>query len=112
MKDYSEKRQYKRYDHNTSLYLYEDEPQDKDKDNYSCANMSGYSSGGMSFRTNEKLKIGQQVYIKTKYHDEKSTGPEKYTEYSGYIKWSDELGTSIPGGQYGYGIQYAKPVYY
>ncbi len=108
MKDYSERRQYERNEYNTSLYLYENESQN----DYGYANMSEYSSGGMSFRTNEKMEIGQQVYIKTKYYDEKSTGPEKYSEYSGYIKWSDELGTSIPGGQYGYGIQYAEPVFY
>ena len=108
MSDYMGKRQYERYEYNAPMYLYKHESQDQ----YYYANMSNYSSGGMSLKTDEKMDVGQHVYIRTKNYNKDSSGPEKYEEYSGYVIYSNELGTSVPSGQYGYGIKYAEPVYY
>jgi len=104
----SEKRQYERHDFQLPVYLYRYDAQDK----YYEANIYNYSNGGMCLKTNEKIDIHEQVYVKIKNLDKTSKGPEKYEKYSGYLRWSSELGTSSPGGQYGYGIEYAEPVYY
>jgi Tfp pilus assembly protein PilZ len=108
MENHSEKRQYERYAYQLPVSLYRYDSQDS----YYEGSIYNYSDGGMYFATNEKIDIGEQVYIKIKNHNKNSKGPEKYENYSGYLKWSSELGTSSPGGQYGYGIGYAEPVYY
>ncbi len=108
MKDYSEKRQYTRYDYQTPMSLY---PK-KLNSPFPEAKMKNYSNDGMYFQTNEKLKIGEHIYIQIDNHDSDLSGPEKYSEYSGYVRWSEELGTSYGDGNYGYGIQYSDPVYY
>jgi len=108
MEDYSEKRSYGRYECNTQAYLYRYD----DREQYYDAGIYNYSAGGNYLASNEEMDIGQQVYIKIQKYDETVKGPEKYEYYSGYVKWSDDLGTSSPGGQYGYGIEYAEPVYY
>ena len=108
MEDYSEKRAYERYDYDTDLQL-----RRYDTKEYAYeANMGNYSRQGMYFTTKEKLNIGQEVYIKIQNYNPDSDGPEQYRSYTGYVKWSEDLGTSIPNGQYGYGVQYAEPVYY
>lgn len=108
MENYSEKREYDRYqcDYQAYLYRYDDREQYYDADIYN------YGSGGNYLASNEEMDIGQQVYIKIKNYDKAGKGPEKYESYTGYVKWSNDLGTSSPGGQYGYGIEYAEPVYY
>ncbi|MBU1343587.1 MAG: PilZ domain-containing protein [Proteobacteria bacterium] len=108
MEDYSEKRLYERYDYQEPVSLHRYESQDQ----FYAAKMYNYSSGGMYLRTNEEMTVGQHVYVRLKNYYADSKGPEKYKNYSGYIRWSDELGTSVPSGQYGYGVEYTKPVYY
>jgi len=105
MKNYSEKRHYERYDYKApaSLYRYEYQDQDYNANIYNC------SKKGMYLRTDKKMHIGQHVYIKDDNKD--SEKPEKNKSYSGYIKWSNEPGTSDPDGQYGYGIEYMESVY-
>ncbi len=100
-----DKRTHKRIDHTASLSL-----KSPDTENQSIpAQMVNYSRQGMCFRTGGKLKIGQEIYIKIDEYDPESEGPEQQDSYTGYIRWSEELGTSVPGGQYGYGVQYQVP---
>ncbi|WP_321495088.1 PilZ domain-containing protein [uncultured Desulfobacter sp.] len=108
MDRYSEKRKYMRMECNNPAYVYRYE----DQGSYYDAGMYNYSSGGNYLISDEKMDIGQQVYIRIKNYDKASKGVEKYENYTGYVKWSTELGTSHPRGQYGYGIEYAEPVYY
>ena len=101
-----DKRAYKRVDHTANLSL-----KTTDTENQMIqAKMVNYSRQGMCFRTGEKLKIGQEIYIIIDEFDPESDGPEQNDSYTGYIRWSEELGTSMPGGQYGYGVQYQVPV--
>ncbi len=108
MENQTEKRLYKRSEYKApaSLHRYDE------KDQYYYAKVYNYSNGGMYLRSNEKMQIGQHVYVKLRDFDSYSKGPEKYKNYSGYVRWSDELGTSSPSGQYGYGVEYTQKVYY
>lgn len=114
MENYSEKRQYERRDCKTAAHLYRYDTQKKfyEEDTYYDANMYNYSEGGGYLQTKEKINVGQQVYVKIKNYYKTARGPEKYETYTGYVRWSDELGTSSPDGQYGYGIEYKNSVYY
>jgi len=108
MEDYSDKRNHERRDCKTPVHLYRyDTP-----DTYYDADMYNYSEGGGYLQTTEKINVGQQVYVKIKNYYRDVKGPGKYETYTGYVRWSNELGTSSPGGQYGYGIEYEIPVYY
>lgn len=102
----SEKRQYQRHSYETPLYLYRYDARER----FYAADMYNYSQGGMYLKTNRKMDINQQVYIKIRDSNEKGKGPGKDEYYSGYVKWSEDLGTSSPGGQYGYGVEYEVPV--
>jgi len=114
MENSSEKRQYERRDCKTAVHLYRYDTQKKyyESDTYYDAYMCNYSEGGGYLETSEKINVGQQVYVEMKNYYKTSSGPEKYETYTGYVQWSNELGTSSPGGQYGYGIKYENPVYY
>lgn len=78
-------------------------------DRFHDARMYNYSRRGIYFRSAEKLKIGQEIYIRI--YDENMDDYEDNDLYTGYVRWSEDLGTSQPGGQYGYGVQYAEPVF-
>ncbi len=103
-----EKRRYKRYDYQAPLLLYRDEA----LSNGTAAELQNYSIGGMFFKTQEALDIGQELFIKIRNYDPSDGGFEKYDRYIGYVKWSDELGTSQPAGPYGYGVEYTETVTY
>ena len=108
MEDHSEKRKYERYDYPAPLDLYRYE----DRDRRYQAQLNNYSRGGMYLETGEELDVGQHVYIRIRNYDPTAGGFEKYDKYTGYVRWSDELGTSHPGGQYGYGIEYSEILTY
>ncbi|WP_022666561.1 PilZ domain-containing protein [Desulfospira joergensenii] len=108
MENSSEKRQYERHASRTVLDLYRHDNQDL----AFPARLNNYSRGGMCLETSEEMDVGQHVYIKIRNYDPRSGGFEKYDKYTGYVRWSDELGTSYPGGQYGYGIEYSEAVTY
>ncbi len=108
MNAYAEERQYKRYDYHVSMSLYPG----KIQDNYYGTYLCNYSNGGMYLESSEPLDVGQHVYVKFQNYDPEKKGFEKYESYSGYVQWSNDLGTSSPGLQYGYGIKYKDPVYY
>lgn len=107
---YQEKRQYQRRECYTEAYLYKDKDGGKESD-YK-ATMKNYSQGGVYFCTDQALELHQPIYIQVRDVDESAQGPEKYYEYAGYVKWSSDLGTSMPDGRYGYGIKYNVPVTY
>lgn len=78
------------------------------------AEMKDYSQGGLSLLTNEKLVIGQLVYLEMKNYDEQAAGPEKCKCYSGSVKWAS-LYSSPHGGakdSYKYGIEYHESACY
>jgi Tfp pilus assembly protein PilZ len=100
-----EKRAHERIAHTASLSL-----KNPDTENQTIpAQMVNYSEQGMCFRTGEKLKIGQEIFIIIDDVNPESDDPENNDSYTGYIRWSEDLGTSVPGGQYGYGVQYRIP---
>ncbi len=103
-----EKRRYERYNHQASLLLYRNETLSSG----AAAELQNYSIGGMYLKTEEALDIGQELFIKIRNYDPSDGGFEKYDKYIGYVKWSDELGTSQPPGPYGYGVEYAETVTY
>jgi len=108
MENYAEKRRYERHSKKLPVSVSTDESPYQ----YYYGNMYNYSRGGMYLRCSEKINVGQQVYVKIKKYDESADGPQKYKECYGYVRWSSELGTSSPGGQYGYGVEYMVPVDY
>lgn len=108
MANYSENRQYYRYDYQAPLELYRYE----NKDQQYQAQLGNYSMGGMYLETGEKMDVGQHVYVRIRNYDPSAGGFEKYDKYTGYVRWSEELGTSYPGGQYGYGIEYSETLKY
>ena len=100
---YQEKRRYQRYEYSSPMSLYRMDCQDQ----YSYAEMKDHSKGGLSMLTNEKLVIGQIVYLEMKNYDEHTTGPEKCKSYSGCIKWINSSSSSNgePTASYQYGIE-------
>lgn len=76
------------------------------------AEMIDYSQGGLAMRTNEKLVIGQFVYLEMRNYDKASAGPERQKSYSGSVKWTDpsRLDGGKNKGPYKYGIGYSNPV--
>ena len=58
--------------------------------------------------TNEKLVVGQFVYLEMKSYDEYVTSPEKYKSNSGSVKWASPYSSSDGDlkGLYKYGIEY------
>ncbi|MCD4722451.1 MAG: PilZ domain-containing protein [Desulfobacula sp.] len=104
------KRRYKRYEYNIPMYLYRMDYQDQ----YYYAEMKNYCQGGLSLLTNEKLVVGQLVYLEMKNYDEYATGPEKYKSYSGSVKWASPYSSSDGDAKaaYKYGIEYSESAYY
>ena len=103
----ADKRGEERIDRETDLSIRKPGETDRFQD----ARMYNYSRRGLYFRSAEKLKIGQEIYIRILDLDEDADDYEDSDFYTGYVRWSEDLGTSQPGGQYGYGIQYAEPVF-
>ena len=99
-----EKRRYQRYEHSSPMFLYRMDYQDQ----YYYAEMKDYSKGGLSLLSNEKLVVGQLVYLEMKNYDEYATGPEKKKNYSGSVKWvSPHLSSNSDAKAfYKYGIEY------
>ncbi len=72
VESYEEKRHYKRYEYNSPMSLYRMDYQDQ----YYYAEMKDYSRGGLSLLSNEKLVVGQLVYLEMKNYDDNAAGPE------------------------------------
>ena len=104
MESYEEKRRYERYEYSSPMFLYRMDYQDQ----YYYAEMKDYSKGGLSLLSNEKLVVGQLVYLEMKDYDEQATGPEKNKSYSGSVKWVNPYLSSNSDAKtsYKYGIEY------
>lgn len=107
MNRHAEKRVYERIDRKAQLSVQKTGSTGQAHD----AEMFNYSRQGMYFRSAEKLKIGQEIYIRIYDYDPDDEAFEQQDSHTGYVRWSEELGTSQPGGQYGYGVRYAEPVF-
>ena len=103
MEPHKEKRSYQRFENQSPMNLHRMDCQDQ------CyyAEMNDYSQGGLSMITNEKLVIGQLVYLEMKNYNKSAIGPEKYKSYSGSVKWTDfsSLDDEEDKGPYKYGIE-------
>jgi len=104
------KRRYQRYERNSPIHLYRMDFQEQ----YYYAEMKDYCQGGLSLLTNEKLVVGQLVYLEMKNYDVSATGPEKYKSYSGSVKWASSCSPSNghAKGFNKYGVEYHEPVDY
>ena len=101
---YKEKRHYERYTYNSPMFLYRMDYQDQ----YYYAEMKDCSKGGLSLLSNEKLVVGQLVYLEMKNYDEYAKCPEKRKNYSGSVKWVTPYSSSHGDDKasYKYGIEY------
>lgn len=97
------KRRYQRYEYTSPMDMYRMDYQDQSY----YAEMKDYCQGGLSLLTNEKLVVGQLVYLEMKNYDEYAEGPEKYKSYSGSVKWASPYSSSHDGAKdvYKYGIE-------
>ena len=104
MEPHKEKRRYQRFENQSPMNLHRMDCQDQ------CyyAEMKDYSQGGLSMITNEKLIIGQLVYLEMKNYNENVKGPEKQKNYSGSVKWAIPYlsSSSDANASYKYGIEY------
>ena len=104
------KRRYQRYEYSSPMYLYRMDHQDQ------CyyAEMKDYSQGGLALLTNEKLVVGQLVYLEMKNHNKDAAGPEKTKSYSGSVKWINPYSSSDGDvkDSYKYGIEYYESTHY
>ena len=110
MESYEEKRRYERYEYSSPMFLYRMDYQDQ----YYYAEMKDYCQGGLALLTNEKLVVGQFVYLKMKNYNEDASGPEKNKSYSGSVKWAMPYPShhGDAKGSYKYGIEYSESTYY
>lgn len=81
----------------------------KDKQNSYYAEMNDYCDNGLSLMTNEKLVLGELIYLELK-----SCGPNipsyiKGNSYSGIIRWGKRYQSANAGtnGLYKYGIEFS-----
>lgn len=109
MASYNDKRRHERYTHACPMVLYRTDDQ-----NQSCkVVMKDYSRYGMAFYSDDALIPGQKVYVGINQYDPKSSGPEKYRGYDGYVKWTRPYAS--PDQDYPYshmnGIEYYQAYY-
>lgn len=107
MEHCEDRRRYQRYDYSIPMSLYRMDYQDE----HYYAEMKDSSQAGLSMLTNEKLVVGQIVYLEMKSHTEHATGPEKCKNFSGEVKWMRTYSSSNgdPTCPYEYGIEYYEP---
>ena len=102
---HKENRRYQRYELNIPMNLHRMDYQDQ------CyyAETNNYSQGGLSMMTNEKLVIGQLVYLEMQKHDERTTSPDKNKNNIGIVKWAKPCSSTNgePNGSYKYGVEYS-----
>ena len=105
MEPHEENRRHQRYELRKSMNLHRMDYQDQ------CyyAEMNNYSQGGFSMMTNEKLVIGQLVYLEMQKHDEHTTPPDKDKNNVGIVKWAKPYPSTNGGtnGRYQYGVEYS-----
>ena len=99
----SEKRRSQRYFLKTPIDLYRMDY----KDNRYDAEMIDCCNKGLSLMTNEKLVLGESVYVELKNCDANVPLPIKKQNYSGIVRWGKRYSSTNAGtnGLYKYGIE-------
>ena len=107
MEAIKEKRIDQRYKIRRPMNLYRMDHQDQSY----YAEMNDYSHGGLSIATNEKLVIGQLVYLELQTNNHKVT-LDKNVNYGGIVRWAKSYPSTNNGtnGLYKYGVEYSKPI--
>ncbi|MFH2057473.1 MAG: PilZ domain-containing protein [Pseudomonadota bacterium] len=104
MEPHEENRRYQRYELKSPMSLHRMDYQDQ----YYYAEMNDYSQGGLSMMTNEKLVIGQLVYLEMQNHNKHTTFSDK-NKNIGIVRWA-KPNPSTNGGTnalYKYGVEYS-----
>lgn len=103
----SEKRNAQRYIHKLPMDLYRMDYQDKHNNYY--AEMNDCCDNGLSLMTNEKLVLGEFIYLELKNCDPNIRVPIKGQSYSGIIRWGKRYQPANSGvsGLYKYGIEFS-----
>jgi|GEM_PF-1648553 len=103
----SEKRSAQRYMHKLPMNLYRMNHQDKH--NSYEAEMNDCCDNGLSLMTNEKLVLGELIYLELKNCDPNIRLPIKKQSYSGIIRWGKRYQSANAGinGLYKYGIEFS-----
>ena len=102
-----EKRSARRYIHKLPMDLYRMNYQDKHNSYY--AEMNDCSVNGLSLITNEKLVLGELIYLELKNYAPGMRLPLKEQSYSGIIRWGKRYQSANAGanGRYKYGIEFS-----
>ena len=103
----SEKRSARRYINKLPMNLYRMDYQNKHNSYY--AEMNDYCDKGMSLMTNEKLVIGELIYLELKNCDPNIHPHIKRGNYRGIIRWGKRYQSTNAGanGLYKYGIEFS-----
>ncbi len=86
-----------------------------DKENttdYFYGHIYDHSHGGMYIKTDADLKGNHTYLVRISNNGTDSTGPEKYKDYYGIIRWArfvDESEYADSKYKYGYGMEYSEP---
>ncbi len=99
----SERRRYQRYLHKSPMDLYRMDYQDKNH----YAEMIDCCDKGLSLMTNEKLVLGEFVYVELKTCDTNVPTSIKKQSYSGIVRWGKRYSSTNDraNGLYKYGIE-------
>ncbi|PIE62682.1 MAG: PilZ domain-containing protein [Desulfobacter postgatei] len=106
MDHFSEKRRLQRYKQKLPMDLYRMDYQGKRNSYY--AEMNDFCDNGLSLMTNEKLVLGEQIYLELKNCGPNVLLPMKKRNYRGVIRWGKRYQSSnaAANGLYKYGIQF------
>lgn len=102
----SDRRKYQRYSHKSPIDLY----RTYYKDNRHYAEMIDCCHSGLSLTTNEKLVLGELVYVELKDDDTNIKLPIEKMSYSGIVRWGKRypLAKAETNNRYKYGIEFSN----
>jgi len=105
MESSSEKRRYERYLNKSPIDFYRMDY----KDNRHDAEMIDCCNTGLSLMTDEKLVLGELVYVELKNCDTNINLPIKKQNYSGIVRWGKRYPSTNPdtNNLYKYGIEFS-----
>lgn len=100
-----ENRRYQRQEHHSPVDLHRMDYQDQSY----YAEMNDYSQGGLSMMTNEKLSIGQLVYLEMKDFGNSVTSPDRKKSHSGIVRRAKPYPSTNGGTNslYKYWVEYS-----
>lgn len=105
MEPLSEKRRDQRYLHKSPIDLYRMDY----KENLHHAEMIDCCNKGLSLMTNEKLVLGELVYVELKNWDTNIKPSIKKLNYSGIVRWGKRYPSTYAdtNNRYKYGIEFS-----